>query len=146
MSQRPTPSRREAFAHFTPISTRWSDNDAYRHVNNTVYYGFFDTAVNEFLIHAGVLDVEATPVVGLVVETSCCYFAPVSFPDRVSVGMRVTHVGTSSLHYELAVFRNDDDRAAAEGRFVHVYVDRATNRPVPVPGGVRAAVAPLVRG
>lgn len=145
MSARPTPSRRADYAHFTAVSTRWSDNDAYRHVNNVVYYGFFDTAVNRHLIEAGALDVETSPTVGLVVETQCRYFAPVSFPDRVTVGLRVAREGTSSLHYELAVFRNDDDSAAAEGRFVHVYVDRATNRPVPLPPAVRAAVRPLRR-
>ena len=141
----PALPRRADYAHFTTISTRWSDNDAYRHVNNIVYYGFFDTAVNQHLMLAGVLDVEAAPVVGLVVETQCRYHAPVSFPDRVSVGMRLTRIGTSSLRYELAVFRNDDDSAAAEGHFVHVYVDRATNRPVPIPPAVRDAVTPLWR-
>jgi acyl-CoA thioester hydrolase len=143
MNARPTPPRRDAFAQFTAISTRWSDNDAYRHVNNVVYYGFFDTAVNQQLIEAGALDVEHSPTVGLVVETQCRYFAPVSFPDRVTVGLRVAHLGTSSIRYELAVFRNDEEVAVAEGHFVHVYVDRATNRPVPLPAPVRAAVAPL---
>lgn len=145
MSSRPTPPTRDAYAHFTSISTRWSDNDAYRHVNNVVYYGFFDTAVNQRLIEAGALDLEASPAVGLVVETQCRYFAPVSFPDRVQVGLRVAKLGTSSIRYELAVFRNDEPVAAAEGHFVHVYVDRASNRPVPVPDAVRAAVAPLLR-
>lgn len=145
MTARPTPPRRDAYAHFTAISTRWSDNDAYRHVNNVVYYGFFDTAVNQHLIEAGALDLEHSPAVGLVVETQCRYHAPVSFPDRVTVGLRLAHLGTSSLRYELAVFRNDEDEAAAEGHFVHVYVDRATNRPVPLPAAVRAAVLPLRR-
>ncbi len=145
MSTRPTPPRRAAYAHFTPIATRWSDNDAYRHVNNVVYYGFFDTAVNQHLIEAGALDLDRSTVVGLVVETQCRYHAPVSFPDRVTVGMRLAHIGTSSLRYELAVFRNDDDTAAADGHFVHVYVDRASNRPCPLPQVVRAAVAPLLR-
>jgi acyl-CoA thioester hydrolase len=131
--------------HFTAISTRWSDNDAYRHVNNVVYYGFFDTAVNQHLIDAGVLDVAGSASVGLVVETACRYFAPVSFPDRVTVGLRVAQVGRSSLRYELAVFRNDDALAVAEGHFVHVYVDRETNRPVPLPGAVLDAIASLRR-
>jgi acyl-CoA thioester hydrolase len=143
MSHRPTPPQRAAYVHFTEIDTRWSDNDAYRHVNNVVYYGFFDTAVNRLLIEAGALDLEASPAVGLVVETQCRYFAPISFPDRVSVGLRVAHLGTSSVRYELAVFRNGDQQAAAAGHFVHVYVDRASNRPVPVPTAVRAAVEPL---
>jgi acyl-CoA thioester hydrolase len=145
MTAKPAPARREAYAHFTAISTRWSDNDAYRHVNNVVYYGFFDTAVNQHLIEAGALDVGQSPTVGLVVETQCRYFAPVSFPDRVTVGLRVAHLGNSSLRYELGVFRNDEDVAVAEGHFVHVYVDRASNRPVPLPAAVRAAVAGLVR-
>ena len=144
MNPRPAPSRRDAYPHFTTITTRWMDNDAYRHVNNVVYYGFFDTAVNQQLIEAGVLDLDHSPAVGLVVETQCRYFAPVSFPDRVSVGLRVAHLGSSSLRYELAVFRNDEDQASAEGHFVHVYVDRASNRPVPLPAAVRAAVAPLL--
>lgn len=145
MSDRPRPSLRDAYAHFTAIDTRWSDNDAYRHVNNVVYYGFFDTAVNRLLIEAGALDLEQSPAVGLVVETMCRYFAPVSFPDRVVVGLRVSKLGGSSIRYELAVFRNDEPSASAEGHFVHVYVDRASNRPVPVPQAVRAAVAPLRR-
>ena len=145
MNARPAPARRADYMHFTSISTRWSDNDAYRHVNNVVYYGFFDTAVNRHLIDAGVLDLEASPTVGLVVETQCRYFAPISFPDRVTVGLRVARIGGSSLRYELAVFRNDEDEAAAEGHFVHVYVDRASQRPVPVPPEVREAVTPLLR-
>ena len=145
MTARPAPSRRADYAHFTSITTRWADNDAYRHVNNVVYYGFFDTAVNQHLIAAGALDLEHAESVGLVVETQCRYFAPVSFPDRVTVGLRLAHLGTSSLRYELAVFRDDDDEAAAEGHFVHVWVDRASNRPVPVPDAVRAAVEPLHR-
>ena len=145
MSTRPAPSRRDGFSHFTTLTTRWADNDAYRHVNNVAYYAFFDTAVNQQLIEAGVLDIEGSPTVGLVVETQCRYFAPISFPDRVTVGLRVAHMGSSSLRYELAVFRNEDIEAAAEGHFVHVYVDRASNRPVPLPAAVRAAVAPLLK-
>jgi acyl-CoA thioester hydrolase len=145
MSARPSPHDRADYAHFTAISTRWSDNDAYRHVNNVVYYGFFDTAVNQMLIEAGALDIEGSPAVGLVVETQCRYFAPVSFPDRVSVGLRVAHLGRSSIRYELAVFRNDEPQACAQGHFVHVYVDRASNRPVALPPAVLAAVASWVR-
>jgi acyl-CoA thioester hydrolase len=145
MSTRPTPALREAYAHFTEITTRWSDNDAYRHVNNVVYYGFFDTAVNRLLIEAGALDLEDSPAVGLVVETQCRYSAPVSFPDRVTVGLRLASIGRSSLRYELAVFRNDEPQASAEGHFVHVYVDRVSNRPVPIPPAVRDVVTPLLR-
>jgi acyl-CoA thioester hydrolase len=144
-SDRPSPPVRGAYRHFTAIDTRWSDNDAYRHVNNVVYYGFFDTAVNRHLIEAGALHLDRSAAVGLVVETQCRYHAPVRFPDRVHVGLRVAQVGRSSVRYELAVFRNDEPRAAAEGHFVHVYVDRATNRPVPVPPAVLDAVAPLRR-
>ncbi len=143
MSAKSDLPRRADYAQFTPISTRWSDNDAYRHVNNVVYYGFFDTAVNQHLMQAGVLDVDSTPFVGLVVETQCRYHAPLSFPDRVTVGMRLARLGNSSLRYELAVFRNDEDIAVAEGHFVHVYVDRDSNRPVPVPHAVRDAVGHL---
>lgn len=145
MSDRTPPATRAAFAHFTTLDTRWSDNDAYRHVNNVVYYGYFDTAVNRLLIEAGALDLEQSPAVGLVVETQCRYFAPISFPDRVHVGLRVARLGSSSVRYELGVFRNDEPSASAEGHFVHVYVDRASNRPVPVPAAVRQVIAPLLR-
>ena len=145
MSAKTPPHTRADYPHFTAISTRWSDNDAYRHVNNVVYYGFFDTAVNQMLIEAGALDIEGSPSVGLVVETQCRYFAPVSFPDRVSVGLRVAHLGRSSIRYELAVFRNDEPQACAQGHFVHVYVDRAGQRPVALPAGVLAAVTPWLR-
>jgi acyl-CoA thioester hydrolase len=145
MPDQASPPYRTDYPHHTAISTRWSDNDAYRHVNNVVYYGFFDTAVNQMLIEAGALDIDASPAVGLVVETQCRYFAPVSFPDRISVGLRVAHVGRSSLRYELAVFRNDEPQAVAQGHFVHVYVDRVSQRPVALPAAVQAAVAPWVR-
>lgn len=138
------PPRRDAFRHFERIDTRWSDNDAYRHVNNVVYYGFFDSAVNRHLIDAGVLDVERSAAIGLVVETQCRYHAPLAFPDRVEVGLAVAHLGTSSVRYRLGVFRNDEPVAAAVGRFVHVYVDRATQRPVPLPAAVRTLLAPLL--
>ena len=145
MSAKTPPHTRADYPHFTAISTRWSDNDAYRHVNNVVYYGFFDTAVNQMLIEAGALDIEGSPAVGLVVETQCRYFAPVSFPDRVNVGLRVAHLGRSSIRYELAVFRNDEPQACAQGHFVHVYVDRASQRPVALPAPVLAAVGPWLR-
>ena len=120
------------------------DNDAYRHVNNVVYYSWFDTVVNEYLIRRGLLDVETSPVIGLVVETHCQYFSPVSFPDTVHAGMRVASLGNSSVRYEIGLFRNDDALAAAQGHFVHVYVDRASNRPVPVPSDVRQALEQLL--
>lgn len=137
-----TPVRSD-FKHFTEISTRWSDNDAYSHVNNVVYYSFFDTAVNQQLIELGVLDVQASDVIGLVVETQCRYISSIAFPDKVYVGMRTEKVGNSSVKYELGVFRNDEQNASAVGHFVHVYVDRATNRPVTIPDHVRKVLDSL---
>lgn len=114
------------------------DNDAYGHVNNVVYYSWFDTVVNQFLIANGMLDVERSPVIGLVVETHCNYFASVAFPDQVTAGMRVNRLGNASVRYEVGIFRNDDDSAAACGHFVHVYVDRETRRPAAIPDAMRA--------
>lgn len=113
------------------ISTRWLDNDAYGHVNNVVYYSWFDTAVNAYLIETGALDVARGAIIGLVVETHCNYFAPLSFPQTVEVGLRVAHLGTSSVRYELGIF-GAGDSAAAQGHFVHVYVDALTRKPVPL--------------
>jgi len=141
--QRSGPERRAAFTHFRALATRWMDNDVYGHVNNVVYYSFFDTVVNQFLIEQGVLDVQAGTVVGLVVETQCRYFSPIVFPDVVQAGLRVAHLGNSSVRYELGLFRNDDDSASAQGYFVHVYVDRVNNRPVPLPQDFRRALATL---
>jgi acyl-CoA thioester hydrolase len=129
---------RRDFRHFHPITTRWMDNDAYGHVNNVVYYSWFDTVVNQFLIANGALDVERSGVIGLVVETQCNYFAPVAFPDSVCAGLRVTRLGKSSVRYEVGIFRGDDDAAAAHGHFVHVYVDRETRRPAEIPAAMRA--------
>jgi acyl-CoA thioester hydrolase len=137
------PTQRARYRHFSSLETRWADNDSYGHVNNTVYYEYFDTAVNRRLVEAGVLDVNASEVIGLVVETQCTYFSSVSFPDRVAVGLKVVHLGNSSVRYEIAIFRNDHDDAAAVGEFVHVYVDRASNRPVPIPPTVREVLLPL---
>ena len=144
MSRRPSASRAE-FAHFLASPTRWMDNDAYGHVNNVVYYSFFDTAVNRFLIDRGVLRIDASPVIGLVVETGCRYHRPLAFPDAVEVGIRVAHLGTSSVRYELGVFRAGDDLAAAEGHFVHVYVDRETRKPAPLPDALRAVLQAIHR-
>jgi acyl-CoA thioester hydrolase len=131
---------RADFPHLLEIQTRWNDNDLYGHVNNVVYYAFFDTAVNKHLIEAGCLDIQASSVIGLVVETQCQYFKPIAFPDVVHAGMRVTKLGTSSVRYEIGIFRNDEDSASAQGHFVHVYVERASNRPTPLPGDLRAAL------
>jgi acyl-CoA thioester hydrolase len=135
---------RGAFAHLSTIDTRWMDNDAYGHVNNVVYYSFFDTAVNRWLIERGLLDVAASPAIGLVVETQCRYFAPITFPDRVTAGLRVARLGRSSVRYEIGLFRNDDVGTAAVGHFVHVYVDRATRTPVAIPDAIRSALADMV--
>ena len=139
----PLPSRAE-FPAIRSITTRWMDNDIYGHVNNVVYYSFFDTAVNAHLIEQGVLDPATSPVIGLVVETGCRYAAPITFPDRVDAGIRVARIGTSSVRYEVGLFRNDDHDAAAFGHFTHVYVNRETRRPVPIPDAVRKALEALV--
>lgn len=128
---------RASYRAFVSLDTRWMDNDAYGHVNNVVYYSFFDTAVNRWLIEQGVLDIAASPAIGVVVETQCRYFSSITFPDRVTAGLRVAHLGTSSVRYEIGLFRNDDDTAAAGGHFVHVYVDRATRTKVAIPGDAR---------
>jgi acyl-CoA thioester hydrolase len=135
---------RDAFRHFQRIPTRWMDNDAYAHVNNVVYYAWFDTVVNEHLIREGGLDIAHSPAIGLVVETHCRFFAPLAFPDAVDAGMAVTRLGRSSVAYAIGLFREGDDAAAAAGRFVHVWVDRATRRPVDIPARIRAALASLV--
>ena len=143
MSTKRQATSRARYRHLYTMETRWSDNDAYGHVNNTVYYQFFDTAVNRRLVEAGALDIGNSDVIGLVVETQCTYFSPVSFPDLVTVGLKVLHLGNSSVRYEIAVFRNEQDEASAVGEFVHVYVDRKTNRPVPIPANVREVLVPL---
>ena len=132
------PEPRGAYAAFRPITTRWMDNDVYGHVNNVVYYSFFDTAVNGLLIDAGVLDIHAGAVIGLVVETQCNYFAPIAFPQAVTAGVRVAQLGRSSVRYEIGLYAGDAPDSAAAGHFVHVYVDRATRRPVPLPEPLRA--------
>jgi acyl-CoA thioester hydrolase len=124
---------REAYPVWREVTTRWSDNDAYGHVNNTVYYQWFDTAVNAWLIEAGLLDVAAGDPIGLVVETGCRYARPLAYPEPVELGLAVEHVGRSSVRYRLGVFAKGSDEAAAEGHFVHVYVSRETRRPVSVP-------------
>jgi acyl-CoA thioester hydrolase len=123
------PHQRSAYRHFLPIATRWMDNDVYGHVNNVVYYSYFDTVVNEYLISQGVLDVAQGPVIGLVVETGCSYFAPIAFPEKIVAGLRVAKIGNSSVRYEVALFRNGSDEAIAQGHFVHVYVDRLNSKP-----------------
>ena len=140
------PRSRAAFRHFIAIPTRWMDNDAYGHVNNVTYYSYFDTAVNEHLIRTGGLDIVNGAAIGLVVETGCTFAKPLSFPEVVDAGLSVTRIGTSSVIYAIGLFRAGDDEPAALGRFVHVWVDRITQRPVPVPPVIRAALEPLLDG
>ncbi len=134
---RPKPLHRNVFPRFVSITTRWMDNDAYRHLNNVVYYSLFDTAVNQLLIDNGLLDIDVSPSIGLVVETGCQYFSSIAFPDRVHVGVRVTTIGRSSVRYELGIFRNEETTAAATGHFVHVYVDRENRKPVEISSDLR---------
>jgi acyl-CoA thioester hydrolase len=137
---KPAVAARNAYPHFLSISTRWIDNDVYGHVNNVVYYSYFDTVVNEYLIRHGVLDIEHGQTIGLVVETRCNYFSPLVFPDRIDAGLRVARLGTSSVRYEVGLFKEGENMPAAQGHFVHVYVDRATRRPVALPDAWRAAL------
>lgn len=141
---RPRPLARDEFRHFLPITTRWMDNDVYGHVNNVVYYAYFDTVVNRYLIERGVLDIHRGPVIGLVVETGCHYFAPLAFPETVHAGLRVARLGTSSVRYEVALFGGEAQAAAAQGHFVHVYVDRQSRRPTALPASLRAALRELI--
>lgn len=142
---RATPQSRDTYAVFSDISTRWSDNDVYGHVNNVVYYSWFDTAVNAYLIGRGALDIHNGQTIGLVIETQCNYFASLAFPQMVEAGIRVAHIGSSSVRYEVGLFAKGDAWSAAAGHFVHVYVDRETRRPVAIPAALRAALEPLLR-
>jgi acyl-CoA thioester hydrolase len=139
-----THDTRADYRYFHAQTTRWADNDAYGHINNVAYYGFFDTAVNGWLIANHLLDIAHSPAVGLVVETGCRYFSPLHYPQAIEVAIRVAKIGKSSVRYELAVFGQDSPLAAAQGFFVHVYVDRINRRPVPIPDAVRAALASLI--
>jgi acyl-CoA thioester hydrolase len=142
-TDKPGPERRSAYKAFRTISTRWMDNDAYGHVNNVVYYSWFDTAVNAWLIERGVLDMHGGENIGLVIETQCNYFASLSFPQSIEAGIRVARLGNSSVRYEVGLYAQGEELAAAQGHFVHVYVDRQTRRPVPLPAALRAALETL---
>ena len=139
----PVPEARSSYRHFLPVGTRWMDNDVYGHVNNVVYYAYFDTAVNTYLITEGGLDISEGPVIGLCVESHCQYLAPLTFPDALEAGLRVAHLGRSSARYELGIFRAGSPTAAAQGHFVHVFVDRVTRRPVEIPAALRSAMERL---
>lgn len=143
MTTKSLPATRADYPLFRQITTRWMDNDVYGHVNNVVYYSFFDTAVNAALIDAGLLDPVSSDTIGLVVETGCKYAASMAFPDNVDAGIRVAHIGSSSVRYEIGLFKAGEPTAAAEGFFVHVYVDAQTRRPVPLPAALRSFLETL---
>jgi acyl-CoA thioester hydrolase len=140
---RPMPEPRSAYRAYVPITTRWMDNDVYGHVNNVVYYSWFDTAVNGHLIAQGALDIHAGEVIGLVVETQCQYFSSIAFPQRVTAGIRVARMGKSSVRYEVGLFADDEPLCAAKGHFVHVYVDRASRRPTVLPETLQTVLKAL---
>ncbi|MEE4146766.1 MAG: thioesterase family protein [Halieaceae bacterium] len=143
MSREGVPGRAD-YRVFYPISTRWSDNDIYGHVNNVTYYSYFDTAANRYLIEEGGLDISDGSIVGYVVNSGCEYHAPITYPEPIEAGLRVDRLGTSSVQYGLAIFRQGEDRAAAHGHFVHVFVERAANRSVPIPAALRSALERLL--
>jgi len=143
MSERPLPLPRTHFRHFESLGTRWMDNDVYGHLNNVVHYSLFDTAVNGYLIRTGALDIHAGAVIGLVVETRCHYFESLAFPQAVQAGLRVARQGRTSVQFQIGLFADDAPSCAALGHFTHVYVDRGSRRPVPLPAALRTALAPL---
>lgn len=143
MPEKPQISRAE-YPHFLALPTRWMDNDIYGHINNALYYAFFDTAINEYLIAEGGLDIAASAVVAFAVESQCQYLRPLAFPGVIDVALRVGKLGNSSVRYELAIFKQDEKFAAAVGYFVHVFVDRETQRPVTMPAAIRKALERLM--
>ncbi len=141
---KPQPEPRSCYKVFRTIGTRWMDNDAYGHVNNVVYYSWFDTAVNAHLIEQGALDIHHGDTIGLVVETQCNYFAPIQFPQHVEAGLRVARMGTSSVRYEVGVFVQGEPLTAARGHFIHVYVDKASRRPAVLPAKLKSVLEALL--
>lgn len=141
---KPVAYQRKDFNWFSPLTTRWADNDLYGHVNNVMYYSYFDSTANRYLIEQGGLDIHNGPVIGLVVDSGCSYFAPVAFPDALEGALRVAHLGRSSVRYELAIFRPNAEDAVAQGHFVHVFVDRQTRQSTGIPGQLRDALAQLL--
>ena len=135
-----SPEVRERYRFFIGITTRWMDNDLYGHVNNVTYYSYFDTAANRFLIEAGGLNIHQSPVIGVVVESKCSFHSPLAYPEDLEVGVRADHIGRSSVRYGIGVFRIGQDTAAASGYFIHVFVDRQTMQPVPIPEQIRSAL------
>lgn len=141
---KPQAEPRTAYKVFRPIGTRWMDNDVYGHVNNVVYYSWFDTAVNAYLIEQGALDIHHGETIGLVIETQCNYFSPLAFPQTVEAGIRVAKLGRSSVRYEVGLFAQGEPLTAAKGHFVHVYVDKQTRRPGPLPAKLKTTLETLV--
>jgi acyl-CoA thioester hydrolase len=141
---KPSPEGRDAYKVFRTIGTRWMDNDVYGHVNNVVYYSWFDTAVNAYLIEQGVLDIHHGETIGLVIETQCNYFAPLAFPQTVEAGIRVARLGSSSVRYEVGLFAEGEALTAAKGHFVHVYVDKKNRRPTPLPTPFKTVLETLL--
>ena len=135
---------RDNYYKFNSITTRWSDNDVYGHVNNVVYYSYFDTAANNYLINDGGLDIETSPVIGFVVNSGCNYNSSIAYPGNIESGLRVDRLGNSSVQYGVAIFKEGEDHAAADGHFVHVFVDRETNKPVAIPDKMRAALEAIL--
>ncbi len=144
MTDRPSRPARSEFRLFRPIATRWMDNDAYGHVNNVHYYSYFDSAVNGWLVEKGLLTITESPVIGLVVESGCTYFESVAFPEALEAGISIVHLGRSSVRYRIGIFKQGAQAAAAQGHFVHVYVDRVTQRPVEIPPETRAMLNELI--
>lgn len=136
---------RNSYAVFYPITTRWSDNDLYGHVNNVTYYSYFDTAANRYLIEAGGLDIHNAPVIGVVVESHCNYHSGVAYPQSLEAGLRVDKLGSRSVTYGIGIFEEGAPMASANGHFVHVFVERDTNKPAPIPNGIRQALEKIVR-
>jgi acyl-CoA thioester hydrolase len=141
---KPAPPTRGDYKVFYPITTRWSDNDIYGHVNNVTYYSYFDTAANQYLIEEGGLDISDGSIVGYVVSSGCDYHAPITYPEAVEAGLRVDKLGNSSVQYGIAIFRAGEAQSAAHGHFVHVFVDRSANQAVPIPASLRAALEKLL--
>ncbi|KZK76038.1 Thioesterase superfamily protein [Pseudovibrio sp. Ad13] len=142
--KKPAAHTRAHYAFFSDVQTRWEDNDVYGHINNAVYYSYFDSAVNAYLIENDALNIHEGDEIGLVVESGCQYFSEIAYPEKIDIGLRVGHLGNSSVRYELALFAQDAERAAAQGFFTHVYVDRATRRPQTLSGNLRTALEGLL--
>lgn len=143
MNNKTIPQSRDAYLKYTTISTRWNDNDVYGHLNNVIYFELFDTAINKYLIESNLLDINKSPVVGLVVDNQCTYFSSIKFPENVDVGIKTSKVGRTSVIYEIGIFRKEEEQTSAVGTFIHVYVDKKTNIPAPLTDKMRSALEAL---